>query len=127
MLLYWCPVNLIALNKSLGGFHFFTKGGENMDKPQTQLLKRIKRAGLFDYSVLDATDINLLHFLKSNKYIVPVASNNSNKRPFYKITELGKSELYKISQKTFRYWLPIIVSNLFSLGSLVISIIAILK
>ena len=98
-----------------------------MDKSQVKLLKQIKKAGLFDYSVLGTSDITSLHFLKDSKYIAPVAPNVPGNRPFYKITELGKSKLYSISQKTFRYWLPIIVSNLISVISLIISIIALLK
>lgn len=98
-----------------------------MNNKQIKLLKEINKAGLYDYSHLTADERNTLFYLRSIKYVTTNANPNDDPRPLYKITELGKSQLYNSKQGDFRFWFPLIISNCISIIALVISIIALLK
>ena len=98
-----------------------------MNKIQIDLLKRINETDLFDYSNLSPAERDILYYLRDNKFITPKSAPGSGQRPFFKITELGKAELFKTKQINFRFWIPIIITNFISLISLIISIIALLK
>lgn len=80
-----------------------------MNKEQIKLLRKIKKCGLFDYSDLSADERDILFYLRKQNFIT--ASGNPNGgRPLYKITELGRAELFSLRQKSFRIWTPIIIS-----------------
>ena len=97
-----------------------------MNKEQIKLLRKIKKCGLFDYSDLSADERDILFYLRKQNFIT--ASGNPNGgRPLYKITEPGRAELFSLRQKSFRFWTPIIISNIIAFAALIISIIALLK
>lgn len=97
-----------------------------MNKEQIKLLRKIKKCGLFDYSNLSADEREILFYLRKQNFIT--ASGNPNGgRPLYKITELGRAELFSLRQKSFRLWIPILINTIISIAALIISIISLLK
>lgn len=97
-----------------------------MNKEQIKLLRKIKKCGLFDYSGLSANERDILFYLRKQSFVTAGGNPNGGK-PLYKITELGRAELFLLRQKSFRFWIPIIISNINAFAALIISIIALLK
>lgn len=80
-----------------------------MNREQIKLLKRIKKAGLINRLDISSEETEIIFFLNRNRYVSPKSiPNNTNQ--YFKITELGKSELYKIKTEKFRFILPIVIS-----------------
>lgn len=80
-----------------------------MSKEQIRLLKQINKCGLFDPSNMSANEREILFHLSRQKFITTCANPNGE-RPLYKITELGKAELFSLRQNSLKFWLPTIIS-----------------
>ena len=97
-----------------------------MNKEQIKLLRKIKKCGLFDYSNLSADKRDILFYLRKQNFI-NASGNPNGGRPLYKITELGRAELFSLKQKSFRLWIPIFINTIISIAALIISIISLFK
>ncbi len=98
-----------------------------MDKKQLKLLKKIKKSHLFDITDFSQDDMNIIRYLMSQKYVCYKSDLMHNEKRYCQITEQGKSFLSQTYTSTFRFWVPIIISNILSTLAIIISIIALLK
>ena len=97
-----------------------------MTKEQKDFLIKINQLQKIKRSEVLESDKETLFFLKNNGYIAQKGYPNENDL-FYVITALGKSQLHKMHENNFRFWFPIIVSNIMAFTALIISIIALTK
>lgn len=88
-----------------------------LEKGQLKLLKKIHKIKLYEYvpSVLPETET--LHYLSNLKLIRHTFSANG--KPAYIITELGKAKIHVNSSEKLRFWLPMTVSVI----ALIVSIV----
>ena len=102
------------------------KGSDIMDKEQRKLLKKIKRRKLFSRSELLEGELQTFFYLQRNRFVAPKGIPN-DKKQYFVITEEGKAELHTLHQSDFRFWFPILLSNLIAIAAIIISIIALLR
>lgn len=97
-----------------------------MDKEQRKFLLKVKKAGLLNRSDVLPQEKEILRYHIKNRYIAPRGFPNETEQ-YLEVTQSGLNELYGISQTTFRFWFPIVLSNVIAVAALIISIIALLK
>ena len=98
-----------------------------MNTHQAKLLKKIKKLGFLDSTDSTAEEKAIISFLQKNGFVIQKANPNGGPKPAYVISESGKAELFKRKQRNFRFWLPLMLSNIMALAALIISIIALSK
>ena len=98
-----------------------------MNTHQAKMLKKIEKHGFIDSAILTVKEKSIISFLKKNEFINIKANPNGGPKPAYVISESGKAELFKRKQRNFRFWLPLMLSNIMALAALIISIIALSK
>lgn len=91
-----------------------------LNHKQLELLQRIDACGEYEYIPAVSPEIPQLHYLRKLHYIRHIMSKNGN--PAYVITEEGKAEIFRVKDDSIKYWIPIVISLL----ALIISIVALL-
>ena len=90
---------------------------------EKKLLKRINKSKI-TVTRIDENLASLIRFGFVSYYSYQFEKNGKAE---FSITDDGKRYLVKQKDINFKYWLPIILSNIMALSALVISIISLLK
>lgn len=104
---------------------------DKLPKNAYKILKKITKLEPFNITVGQIGAIKILEdkgYIKFHQHpTLESLSKNCDWRYYFTITSEGKIYLSEIKHESFRFWIPILLSNLIASVALIISVFALLK